>query len=99
MKPDPIATPTALHDALQDLRIHDLIAKIAHVRLKDTLRVLLALPMVTEEYALAPEGVLATPYSPAKPEPAQARACERAYWWLYDNERVAGMLYEIEQLA
>jgi len=78
--------------------MHDLIAKIAHTRLKDVLRVLVALRVVSEEYDLAPEAILAMSYSAAKPTAKQARDCERAYWWMYDNTRLNRLLFEIEQL-
>ena len=65
------------------LRVHDLIAKLAHTRLKDVLRVLVALRAVAEEYDLPLEAILAMPYSAVKPTPEQARDCERAYWWMY----------------
>lgn len=81
------------------LRMHDLIAKVAHTRLKDALRVLLALRAVAEEYDLSPESILAMTYSPERPTSAQARDCERAYWWMYDNKRLNALLCEIEQLA
>ena len=80
------------------LRMHDLIAKLAHTRLKDVLRVLVALRIVSEEYDLPPDAILAMAYSAAKPTPEQARDCERAYWWMYDNKRLNGLLFEIEQL-
>jgi hypothetical protein len=80
------------------LRVHDLIAKLAHTRLKDVLRVLVALRAVAEEYDLPLEAILAMPYSAVKPTPEQARDCERAYWWMYDNTRLNRLLFEIEQL-
>jgi len=44
----------------EGLRIHDLIAKAAGVRLNDTLRVLVALRAVAEEYDMDPGA--ATPF-------------------------------------
>lgn len=43
----------AILNSLDQLRINDLIAKIAHVRAKDTIRVLLALQAVSKEYDLS----------------------------------------------
>ena len=85
------------HNVTQ-LRIHDLIAKVAHVRLKDSLRVLLALEAVAEEYDLAVEDVLKLSYSSEKPTPMQARHCEIGYSWMYENADIAQILCAIEQL-
>ncbi len=80
------------------LRIHDLVAKVAHVRLKDSLRVLLALKAVAEEYDLAAEEILTLSYSPEKPTPMQARHCQIGYSWMYENPEIAKILCAIEQL-
>ena len=84
---------------LNNLRIHDFIAKAAHVRIKDTLRVLIALRVVAEEYDLDPKTILGLRYSFDKPTPEQAKQCEIAYSWMYENEDIAKGLFEIEQLA
>lgn len=71
---------------LLHLRVHDLIAKMAGPRLKDALRVLLALRVVAEEYGLDPAVVLTMPYSAQQPTSGQMRQCEAAYAWMYDND-------------
>lgn len=81
-----------------DLRIHDLIAKAAGVRLKDTLRVLVALRAVAEEYDTESEAILMLPYTADRPTFGQARQCDQAYVWMYDNTELARTLYELEQL-
>lgn len=81
------------------LRVHDLIAKTADLRLKDTLRVLLALRIVAEEYDLDPAVILTMPYSTQRPTPDEKRQCEAAYAWMYDNDELSRSLYEIEQLV
>lgn len=86
-------------EGLFHLRVHDLIAKTADLRLKDTLRVLLALRVVAEEYDLDPQVILTMPYSAQRPTPDQTRQCEAAYAWMYDNDDLSRSLYEIEQLV
>lgn len=80
------------------LRIHDLIAKTAHVSLKNTLRVLLALRAVARGGGQAADEMLNMPYQVSRPSSEAARHCEEAYLWLYDDEEVANTLFEIEQL-
>lgn len=80
-------------------RVNDLIAKTAGLRLKDSLRVLLALRIVAVEYDLDPAVVLTMPYSAQRPTSGQMRQCEAAYAWLYDNGDLSKSLYEIEQLV
>ncbi len=82
-----------------DLRIHDLIAQAAGVRLKGTLRVLVApRAAIAEEYDLKPGAILMLPYKADRPTIGQARQCDQAYVWLYDNADLARTLYELEQL-
>lgn len=81
------------------LRVNDLIAKVAHVRIKDTVRVLIALQAVAEEYDLSFEELLEQPKSSDRPTPLQAKECDRAYWWMYENERLNRYLCEIEQFS
>lgn len=89
----------AVQSRFSELRIHDLVAKVAHVRLKDTLRVLVALRAVSEEYDSPIDDILTIPYSADKPTSDQARDCQRAYSWMYDNEHLNKLLCEIEQYA
>lgn len=86
-------------ESLLHLRVHDLIAKTADLRLKGTLRVLLALRVVVKEYDLDPAVILTMPYSAQRPTPDQMRQCEAAYAWMYDNDDLSKSLYEIEQLV
>jgi hypothetical protein len=86
-----------MRNAFDQLRINDLIAKVAHVRAKDTIRVLLALQAVAEEYDLSLEELVQQPHSVERPTPLQAKECDRAYWWMYENKRLNRYLYEIEQ--
>lgn len=80
------------------LRIHDLIAKTAHVRLSDSLRVLLALSAVARGCGLTENEILDIKYQTCRPSAEAARHCEEAYLWLYDDNEVAKILYEIEQM-
>ncbi len=80
------------------LRIHDLIAKTAHVSLKNTVRVLLALRAVAKGSLLSADEILVAPYQTSRPSPEATQHCEEAYLWLYDDEEVAKTLFEIEQL-
>jgi hypothetical protein len=89
----------AYREGLSELRIHDLIAKTAHVRIKDALRVLIALRAVCREYDFSTESVLELAFSEAKPTPPQARQCEVAYNWMHENTEIAKDLYEIERLS
>jgi hypothetical protein len=81
------------------LRIHDLIAKAAHVHLKEALRVLISLRAVCIEYDMEPKTVLNIRYSPERPSAQQARQCELAYTWMHEGSDVAKSLFEIEQLV
>lgn len=87
----------SIQNRFTQLRINDLIAKVAHVRIKDALRVLIALRAVSEEYELPISIILNMPYSADKPTPEQVRDCEHAYWWMYDNPHLNNLLSEIEQ--
>lgn len=87
----------AVMNDFDQLRINDLIAKVAHVRIKDTVRVLLALQAVAEEYDFDMEGLLRQPRVMDRPTASQAQECERAYWWMYENRRLNRYLYEIER--
>ena len=87
----------ALINDFEQLRMNDLIAKVAHVRIKDTMRVLLAVQAVAEEYDLEIEELLRQPRVIDRPTALQAQGCERAYWWMYENKRLNRYLYEIEQ--
>jgi hypothetical protein len=93
------AMKLAYRDGLSDLRIHDLIAKTAHVRIKDALRILIALRAVCREYDFSTDSVLEMAFSEARPTPAEARQCEVAYSWMHENDEIAKDLYEIERLS
>lgn len=81
------------------LRLNDLIAKVAHVRIKDTLRVMVALRVVAEQYDLSVEEVLDLPYSAQKPTANQASECDRAYIGMYENHRLNKLLFKLEQFV
>jgi hypothetical protein len=89
----------AVKTDFDQLRINDLIAKVAHVRIKDTVRVLLALQAVAEEYDFLFDELLEQPKSSDRPTPLQAKECDRAYRWMYENKRLNRYLYEIEQFG
>lgn len=80
------------------LRIHDLVAKTAHVSLKNTLRVLLALRAVARSGDLTADEILDRPYQASRPSSEAAQHCKEAYLWLYDDQEVTKTLFEIEQL-
>ncbi|NMG31090.1 hypothetical protein [Aromatoleum evansii] len=98
-----MAQVTKLHSAaiggLPHLRLHDLIAKTSHVRLKETLRVLVALKAVAREYDMSADAIVHLPYSLEKPSPPQWRQCEIAYLWMYDTGALEKYLFEIEQIV
>lgn len=82
-----------------DLRVQDLIARTAHVQLKEALRVLVALSAVCKEYDMEPGTVIGLRFSAETPTPRQAWQCETAYAWMHDSVDVAKALFEIEQLV
>jgi hypothetical protein len=86
-------------NGFEQLRINDLIAKVAHVRIKDAMRVMIALQAVAEEYDFAIDELLQKPRSTDRPTQVQAKECDRAYWWMYENNRLNRYLYEVEQFA
>lgn len=86
-------------EQLLDLRLTDLIVRTAHVRRKDTLRVIKALALVAEEYQLDPADILRMPLDSTRPNLQQRRRCETAYLWLYENDEYQRSLFEIEQLG
>ena len=81
------------------LRINDLIAKVAHVRIKDTMRVLIALQAVAEEYDFTIDELLHQTRSTGRPTALQAKECDRAYLWMYENKLLNRYMYEIEQFV
>ncbi len=80
------------------LRIHDLIAKTAHVSHKNTLRVLIALRAVSAELDCAVDSIANAPYSGDKPTPDQARACNAAYLRMHETGCMRKYLFEVEQV-
>lgn len=80
------------------LRIHDLIAKTAHVSYKNTLRVLIALRAVSAELDCAVDSIANAPYSGRKPTPDQARACNEAYLRMHETGCMRKYLFEVEQV-
>ena len=89
----------AVQNGFDQLRVNDLIAKVAHVRIKDAMRVMIALQAVAEEYDFSINELLDQPRSMDRPSTLQAKECDRAYWWMYENKRLNRYLYEIEQFA
>ena len=79
------------------LRFNDLIAKVANVRINDTLRVMVALRAVAEQYELSVDEILDLPYSAQKPTADQARECDRAYVCMYENARPNKLFYKLKQ--
>ena len=64
------------------LRVHDLVAKTAHVTLKDTVRVMQSLQMVADYLGCSLHQLVAMTHDPLRPSQAQSTACERAYFEL-----------------
>lgn len=64
---------------LQGLRVPDLVAKVAKVTLKDTVRVLMALDTVTEFLEDETDNLLALRMSIKKPDAGAAMKCNAAY--------------------
>lgn len=68
---------------LPELRPADLIAKVARVTLKDTMRVLLALDAVAGMRGVTDRTLVqGIAYDPGRPTPKQVAACESAYYAL-----------------
>lgn len=66
-----------------NLRLADLVAKTAHVTLKDTMRVILALDAVAGHLRGDALSVMAgMEYTPTRPAPENVAACERASYEL-----------------
>lgn len=83
---------------IEDLRIHDLIAKTSHVSHTNTLRVLVALRAVSAEFDLTADEIVNLPYSKEKPSPLQSRYCERAYLQMHERGCLQKYLYQVEQI-
>jgi hypothetical protein len=75
-----------------------LIAKGAHVRLKDTLRVLLALRAGSNECEMAVESIIGGKYCALKATTKEAVQCRWDYTWMYESPEIGMLLFEIEQL-
>lgn len=83
---------------IAQLRIHDLVAKTAHVSHKNTLRVLIALRAVGIEVDLSADEIVNLAYCSEKPTPEQARACNQAYLGMHESGCMQKYLYEVEQI-
>lgn len=69
------------------LRIADVIAKTAHVTLKDTLRVIAALDAVAYMYEQSPDDLLEDMnYDARRPSPQNVAACEQAFYQVNNPE-------------
>lgn len=90
---------TTCTNRMSNLRIHDLIAKTAHVSHKNSLRVLIALRAVGVEVDLSADEIVNLPYSRQKSTPDEARACEQAYLRMHETNCMQKYLYEVEQIA
>ncbi len=73
------ATPRLPITATEELRVHDLIAKTAHVTLKDTIRVMLAIKMLSEALGTPEAELLSRPFTASKPSEANSEACNETY--------------------
>lgn len=65
--------------AKTNLRVHDLIAKTAHVTIKDTTRVLLAARVVAEYLGCSLQEIADSPCPTSRPTPEQADACSEEF--------------------
>lgn len=83
---------------IEHLRIHDLIAKTAHVSHTNTLRVLIALRAVGTEFDLTADEIVNLPYSREKPSRLQSMDCERAYLQMHERGSLQRYLYQVEQI-
>lgn len=64
---------------IENLLIHDLIAKLAHVRLKDTMNVIHALKAVSTEMQVGLNLLVDLPYSIERPNLEQAEQCKAKF--------------------
>lgn len=73
-----------------DLRVNDLVAKIARVTLKDTTRVLMALDAVVDFLEEDADDLLGEDFAVDRPSPENADACGNAFEdfqvWLENND-------------
>lgn len=72
-------TPKHLNDLRSNLRVNDLVAKIAKVTLKDTTRVLLAFDAVVDFLETPADDLLATEFDTDRPTEEAADACGNAF--------------------
>lgn len=82
------------------LRIADVVAKVAHVSLKDTLRVMASLDAISYNLDLAPVDLLdACTYSISRPAPENVAACEAMYFSVThsDDENVLRCLDNLKK--
>ncbi len=71
--------PQPSREHLRGVRVPDLIAKVAKVTLKDTVRVLMALDTVTEFLDEQTDDLLSMAMSISKPNGGEASQCNAAY--------------------
>jgi len=83
---------------IEHLRIHDLIAKTAHVSHMNTLRVLIALRAIGTQFDLTADEIVNLPYSKEKPSPLQRRDCEHVYLQMHESGCLQKYLYQVEQI-
>lgn len=78
-----------------NLRIHDLIAKTAHVTLKDTLRVILSMQVVAKHLNCTLEEIAELSFDLSKATPEQAESCTAEFNMLRKHLKESNREYEI----
>jgi hypothetical protein len=84
-----VVLPSSLAHLTQ-LRLNDLVAKVAKVTLKDTTRVLMSLELVSSFVGVEAGDILALDFDVTKPTADEANACTDAY------EELTAYVYEQE---
>lgn len=67
------------HPELKGVRVHDLVAKLAHVTLKDTIRVMAAINAIAEFADCSGDMIVRVPGSKERATPVESAKCDLAY--------------------
>jgi hypothetical protein len=79
------------HPELKGARVHDLVAKIAHVTLKDTIRVMSAINAIAEFADCSGDTIVRVPGSKERATPVESAKCDLAYARMVEHYESGGV--------
>lgn len=79
------------HPELKGVRVHDLVAKLAHVTLKDTIRVMSAINAIAEFADCSGDTIVRVPGSKERATPVESAKCDLAYARMVEHYENGGV--------